>query len=81
MPTQITVRSRFWMRALFTFLGLSGLLLGVSSVYGGVIVIEHSGPEPGKLLGGILCCVVGAIMGFIGFSAFFVNLIRMVDGQ
>ena len=77
---QITARNRFWLRPLFTFLGFCGLLLGICSVYGGTVVIKQSGPESGKLLGGIICCATGVVIILLGVVAFFLNCVRMIDG-
>lgn len=60
-------RCRYW---LFTLLEISALLLGVSSVYGGVVIIKHSESESGKMLGGVLCCIIGVIIGIGGIASF-----------
>ena len=60
-------RCRYW---ILTLLAISALLLGVSSVYGGVVIIKHSESESGKMLGGVLCCIIGVIVGIGGIASF-----------
>lgn len=65
MPTRTPAQSkcRVFVR---TFLAVITILLGVSGAFGGGIIMYKAGNDGGKLLGGLLCIILGLVVGFVG---------------